>query len=508
MMDKQQQIPILDEEMFADLLTGSDGLPPDEVVGAVTPWKKAIRRILTGMVLMTITLNFWNLNYLLPLIGIILSLLGFRTLSHENGWLKACYRLTVLRTGFIVMTLLLNTSIRFDVLMQGGIQWGMTLAGCILLFGTVFCLWQGLRAIRKKAGLPADTHSGAALLVWYGVTSVLAFMNYNGLILPLLMLIAYLLIIRSIFKLSHSLDEAGYLVKPSPVRLPDWAVTSVITGILAVGAAISYLFLSGYPMDWQPVETVESSERTEICEQLIQLGFPEEILDDLTDEDILACKDAVTVVVDTHSHPVNEGRQVMEGTEDHRVYRTVYDVEELRVTGIAVQLSVERESWKIFHHFVWTVDLGFLGTESIQMWPAWRLSEGWWKDGEVSGQLLVDRDGQTFTAEYAFLGNQSYTSNSFLFSGQPQNDLFAAFSLPRWGENKRGYVSYTVSEVSDGWIIDSWFNYTHQRSWLQYPVQSAMENQISGSWNLNGVFKEVQDALQFYPSEEGIEMLS
>lgn len=126
----------------------------------------------------------------------------------------------------------------------------------------------------------------------------------------------------------------------------------------------------------------------------------------------------------------------------------------------------------------------------------------------MSGQLLVDRDGQTFTAEYAFLGNQSYTSNSFLFSGQPQNDLFAAFSLPRWGENKRGYVSYTVSEVSDGWIIDSWFNYTHQRSWLQYPVQSAMENQISGSWNLNGVFKEVQDALQFYPSEEGIEMLS
>ena len=41
MMDKQQQIPILDEEMFADLLTGSDGLPPDEVVGAVTPWKKS-----------------------------------------------------------------------------------------------------------------------------------------------------------------------------------------------------------------------------------------------------------------------------------------------------------------------------------------------------------------------------------------------------------------------------------------------------------------------------------
>ncbi len=512
-MDKQQQIPFPDEEMFADLLTGSDGLPPDEVVGAVTPWKKAIKRILIGMVLMTITLNFWNLNYLLPLIGVILLLLGLRTLRKENRWLKGCFYLAVLRLGVLMVQLLGNTTIRVDLLMDtlpysGQLQWAVTFLGIGLVLGTVLCLWQGLRAIRQKAGLPPDTHSGAALLVWYGVTCILAFVNYNGLILPLAMLIAYLLIIRSIFKLSHSLDEAGYLVKPSPVRLPDWAVTVVIVSILAAGAAISYLFLSGYPMDWQPVETVEFSERTEICEQLIQLGFPEEILDDLTDEDILACQDAVTVVVDTHSHPVNDGREVMQGTENHRIYRTVYDVKELRITGIAVQLAGERESWKIFHHFVWKVDPGFPGTESIQIWPAWRLSEGWWMEGEVSGRLLVDRDGQTYTAPYACLGSQSYTSNSFLFGGQPQTDLFAAFSLPRWGENKRGYVSYAVSEVSDGWIIDSWFNYTHQRSWLQYPVQSAMENQMSGSWNLNSVFKEVQDALQFHSTEEGIKMLS
>ena len=60
----------------------------------------------------------------------------------------------------------------------------------------------------------------------------------------------------------------------------------------------------------------------------------------------------------------------------------------------------------------------------------------------------------------------------------------------------------------DGYIINSWFNYTHQRSWFQYPVESAMENQLSGSWNLNGPFKLVQDALQFYPTEEEIKMLS
>ena len=506
-MDKQE-LERMDEQAFSELLTDVGGLPPEEVVGAVTPWKKAVRRILTGLVLTTITLNFYGLNYLLPLIGMVLSLLGLRTLRRENRWLKSCFHLAILRIGMLMVQLLLNTTIRFDLLMNTlpynvELQWAVTFLGIGLMLGTVLCLWQGLRAIRQKAGLPPGANSGGLLLVWYSVTCILAFVHYNGLILPLAMLVVYLLIIRGLYKLSHMLDEAGYIVQPAPVKMSDWAVTAVIAGILAVGAVVSYLFLSGYPMDWQPVETVESSERAEISEQLTGLGFPEEILDDLTDEDILACKDAVTVVVDTHSYPVNDGQLVWSG----RSSRTVYDVKELRITGIGVQLKGDRERWKIFHHFTWTTDPGFPGTESIQIWPTSRLSEGWWMDGEPSGRLLADRDGQTYTAPYAYLGSQSYTSNSFLFGGQPQTDLFAAFSLPRWGENKRGYVSYTVGEAADGYIINSWINYTHQRSWFQYPVESAMENQLSGSWNLNGPFKLVQDALQFYPTEEGIEML-
>ncbi len=508
-MDKREQLKQLDEQLLAGLMAETDGLPPEEVVGAVTPWKTAIHRILAGMVLTTITLNFYGLNYLLPLIGMVLLLLGTRTLRKENSWMKGCFGLTVARTGLLMVQLLRNTTVRFDLLMDS-FPYASLLQGAegflvvLLTFGTIVCLWRGLAAIRRKAGLPEKNGTGASLLVWYGLTCILALVNYEGLILPLAMLVVYLLIIRGLYKLSHSLDEAGFVVQPAPVKLSDWAVAAVIAGVLAAGALVSYLFLSGYPMDWQPVEAVESTERTEICEQLTELGFPEGILDDLTDEDILACKDAAAVVVTTNNYPVNDGNLVWSG----RSSRTVYEVKELRITGIGVLLEGERERWKLFHYFTWTTDPGFPGTESIQIWPTSRLSEGWWMDGEPSGRLLVDRDGQTYTAPYAFLGSQSYTTGSFLFGGQPQTDLFAAFSLPRWGENKRGYVSYTVGEAMDGYIINSWFNYTHQRSWFQYPVESAMENQLSGSWNLNGPFKLVQDALQFYPTEEGIEMLS
>lgn len=58
---------------------------PDKVA-AVTPWKRAMGRVLAGMAL-TGT-NLWGLNYPLPGIGLVLMLLGFRLLRREE--IKAC----------------------------------------------------------------------------------------------------------------------------------------------------------------------------------------------------------------------------------------------------------------------------------------------------------------------------------------------------------------------------------------------------------------------------------
>ena len=59
---------------------------PDKVAAAVTPWKRAMGRVLAGTAL-TGT-NLWGLNYLLPGIGLVLMLLGFRLLRREE--IKAC----------------------------------------------------------------------------------------------------------------------------------------------------------------------------------------------------------------------------------------------------------------------------------------------------------------------------------------------------------------------------------------------------------------------------------
>ena len=81
-----------------------DAPPPEDILQSVTPWKKALNRILTGMALSTLTLNFGLINYFMTAIGLILMFLGFRTLRADNLAFRRCYRIAALR-------LILNTAL-------------------------------------------------------------------------------------------------------------------------------------------------------------------------------------------------------------------------------------------------------------------------------------------------------------------------------------------------------------------------------------------------------------
>ena len=482
----------MDEQEFEALLEGSiTQPPPEQVVAEVTPWRLATKRILTGIALTSITLNFFWLNYLLPAIGMALMLLGFRALRRENRWLGLCFGITVFRAVYLYAGLILNSTIWFSLVSSSPVVYGLSVLNLALTYVQLLCLWGGFRAVQRKAGLPPHAGSAVALLIWYGITGLLAVLRYSGLILPLVMLVCYILILRSLWKLSKELDQAGYAIRPAPVRIADGIVAVAITILLVGGCLLSWLLGSKYPMDWQAANPAEHSGMEEIKAQLLELGFPDDVLQDLTAEDIAACDGALRVVTDVHDHAVDNSEK-----------------EPLRITGVAVELPGQRERWMIFHHFLWTADPGFYGTESIQLWPAQHLSKGWESAGALTGRVLYDKDGTTYTAPYYYLGQQTFTSESIFWGEQTSTDLFAAFSMPETGEHYRGYVAYPVAKLRDGYIMDSWFNYTHQRTALQYPAMTAMEFQMSGAWDGNGPFRTIQDAPQFYPTEESAEFLS
>lgn len=496
-----------DADFEAMLAQSVPDTPPEEIVAEVTPWRRAMNRILFGMALCAVTLNFWCLNYILPAIGTVLLLLGFRALRQENRWLGGCFAVTVIRAVYFFATLILNTTILQSAVFTPAVTTALTAVNAVLLLALYFCFWRGLLAVQKKAGLPARAGGALALIVWYALVCVLAAVQYSGWVVPIAMLIGYGFILRSLYRLSGALDEAGYAIAPQPVRVTDRCLVLVIAAALGIGGALGYLFGGSYRMDWQPADTSEQAQTEAVRQQLLDLGFPEDVLNDLTPEDIAACDGALRVVTVTEDYPVNDGRTVLweaynEKNERYYVQDTVYDVKELRLTGVAVQLPGERETWMVFHHFLWTADPGFCGTEAIQIRPAYRsIPEGWAAAGDVTGRVLYDRDGQTFAAPYASLGAQTFTANTVLWGKQTNTDLFAAFSLPRHGEHCRGYVAYSTTEALDGNILSSGEYYVHQQTWLQYPVVTAQTHRMTCTQSSGGAFRTVQDALQFYPAD-------
>lgn len=483
-------------------------LPPNDIAQDVTPWRRAMGYVIAGCGMTSVTLNFWNLNIFLPLIGVICMLIGFRALRGTNRWLGACFGLTILAAVPRFADFALNTTLySLESLLPTELLHAVVYAGVALELATFLCLWRGLLAVQRKAGVEPHAGSAAALCVWYAIIVALGLSGATSLgwIFALALLGCYVLILKSLSSLSGEIEEGGYVLTPSPVRISDGALVKGIVAVLALASLIGTLFFSRYPMDWQTKEDGMSAEATEIRAELLALGYPEPALDDLTEDDLLACRGATLVVVHEADEPMNDGREVRETEYGTTYVSTVYDVKELHLTDVGVRLADSPEQWRIFHHFRWTEDVKFRGTECIQLWPTYREIEGWEPAGTLSGRVLYDRaDGTTCTAPYASLAVEGYEADSIFWGSYAVEDVFAEFSFPNDGTAQRGYVAYSARQSGElRYIVDSWVNYYHQKTALQYPVRSAADYAKTRGWNEGRSFRRVQNALQFSLLNDG-----
>lgn len=87
---------------MADALSAPEPETPDV---SDSPFCRAIGLIAGGLAVTGVTLNFWNLDVLLPLIGTLCLLVGFRALRRVNGFLRAGFTCACLRVLLLFVEL-------------------------------------------------------------------------------------------------------------------------------------------------------------------------------------------------------------------------------------------------------------------------------------------------------------------------------------------------------------------------------------------------------------------
>lgn len=501
----EQKKSFMDEQDFDALLSRSlPELPPEDIVARTVPGKKALNRILIGYFLSTFTINGLGLNLILPVIGQILMLLGFRALQHENRWFSACYVFAVLQAFLRFGKLILDTTIfdlPFEDPQSAANAFYIALALQVLLtVVSLLCFWRGLRTVQKACGIRSKAIGVLALLAWNLLLCAVFVAQARGQFIGgytlLFLLVSLIIILWMIARQAKALDATGYVLQPAPLRLSDRTLTLIILAILAIGCTCGHLFFSSYDMDWQTVDSTESAATSETKTHLAALGFPEDILDDLTPEDLARCRDAEQVVVDART--LNSENPTFDNGD--------YDI---RLTNVIVLVPGETPHVVLFNHFSWLSTPKFYGTAALNILPTYEVSAELWRleDGPT-GRILYDDGDDSFVADYHSIEMRTVTSNLFR-NVAPSPSLYASFIFPNQGTRQRGYITYTIAPraiLPEGYRQAGYsqMTYMHQKKRFLYPAETADSSSI---FSINGPFESMQPApLIFELTESGIKL--
>ena len=404
-------ISVENERNFENMLfADASALPPPQ--DTVTPWHTAMHYILWGLGLTTITLHFLNLDVILTAVGAALLVLGFRILRRENA---------PLRWGFRLALAALAVRSTCYVLAALPVEAGMAPAytAMALQLAVYVCLWRGMIGVSRSAGAekPAAPAAGA-LVIFYILLAALAIIGTRHTLLVLLLLLVYVLILRNLARLFRSLADTGYAVTAAPVRVSNGVLLWSYLGALLAAVLLCMFLGQRFPAALHLRDDAPQDEQ--IRQELLQKGFPRNVLDDLTADEVAKMAGARAVYRETDklyndteyreitlthyiadpAYPLQFDRTVTtkndDGTRTYTYVYRAYDTLEQTMTGVAVELADGQ--YIVIHHLRYDTQPAARYTEGMTVWPAWKVEQDWTRGTLCSGRLLCTRQGQEQTA--------------------------------------------------------------------------------------------------------------
>ena len=280
------------------LYEGSAHLQPElSELKPPCPWKMPIGQICWGLALITITLNFIGLDIILPAAGTVLLWLGLRSFQRENGAFRFAYVCATLY-AVLRLTVMLLQATPLDHWLAGLIsrEWNTTTGPVplyyvlwtvllqLILVLTVGGLWQGLKGVFIQAGQKPRTAAAGGVVILEALLIPMALIGVEGWLLVGPILILWIGLILNLRKIGKNLDQAGYALRPAPMRVSSGFALGVWLGLhLLIIAALPLLF-SRLPVEIQTTGSIDGD--SPLRSELLEMGFPEDILSRLDDSEL------------------------------------------------------------------------------------------------------------------------------------------------------------------------------------------------------------------------------
>ena len=497
-MNENEHYSLTDDELH-DVFEGESTRVPINVAKNVTPWKKAMQNLLVGFGISAASISYFPLDFIFSAIGSVLVFFGFRSLRKENRAFKVGCGISVL---FLIYTFAIYV---FEACAVFG-EFSETTAAAMIKYCFIFlrlveliAIVKGVGSVQKKAGLEGK-NKGWKLVFWYGLMCLFALFNYTG-ILVYVLIIAYIIMIVRLYKFYSSLDNAGFAIRPAKIHIGSKAFSITAAVLLIVSIITANVFFGSYPMKFN-IRTDETSKSVALVKtKLASLGFPKDVLDDLSNEEILDCKNAKEVHFEKSSSPISDGIVYNNGKEIKSADAIEFTTVVILVSGNIIDRktykpnksgSHEQQEWKIIHYFRLLPTKKSSKTECIEIMPAYIYYNTWWKAKDTTGKLFFEKDGKSYVGDYYSIGKGIKRQDAFssLFGDSQSENIYADFSVPKGSENFRGYLSYSVCGNIGELMLDSYVTFYSCYSFPTYPATTAKEYALGKNSSLFTMFWE------------------
>ena len=263
------------------------------------PWKKPIGLICWGLALITITINGFGLNLILPAVGAVLLWLGLGSLRRENGGFRFAYGCAGLYAALRLAVVLLQAT-PLDGWLSGlvGGEWNTTTGSApvynvlwtvVLQLTLIFAvggLWQGLKGVFRRAGQKPRTAAAGGVVIVEALLLPMALIGLEGWLLVGPILILWICLLVGLRKISKSLDQAGYALRAAPPQISGRIILGLWLALHLLAVGVLPLVFARLPDgEHTPVYGSHVSDHP-LRGQLLELGFPEDILAGLDDSEL------------------------------------------------------------------------------------------------------------------------------------------------------------------------------------------------------------------------------
>lgn len=428
----------------------------DENVGNI--WDKPMSNITLGFIFTMMTFNFLGLQYILPTIGVCFLYIGLRELRNENKALNLAWIFSIINLILQVLNLI-YISTPLSVNFKG--NWIIIAISTIFQVSLHLIFRAGLKNVFEKANTKPIRDPILWMVIWRIVVLICAITQLGSIwFIFILIIIFYFYIFSSLYKLRYDLNAINSRPSQVSTRLSSKVFIFIYVICCTFICAICCVGSNYIRLDSREFITPDTSEQRDV---LIGLGFSEDILKDITDEEVAMLQEPIYIY--------SSNELLMFDSKD-----------EIVQNGVGVNTSTKKPGKINLEATVTYVELKDGRMYAFEYFE-WKDRSAYWNDGFtisssqmlelINGKLLYEKDGISYFAPIPRLKGGSVTEYDMFGAEITSDKITGAVNYPFGSDRQRGYIFYQLDLSNGNWTGANLFNYTHNNNPFRIPYSET-----------------------------------